>query len=165
MKVQTSVKKICEGCKIIRRRGVVRVICSKNPKHKQRQGQKEEAILARIAGIDLPKNKRVVIALTYIYGIGKTSAQKICAEAKVDENIRVNKLSDEQVKAIRTIIQTVFKVEGALKAETNMNIKRLMDISSYRGYRHRRGLPCHGQRTKTNARTRKGRKRLISSKK
>ena len=121
--------------------------------------------MARIAGVDLPKNKRVVIGLTYIYGIGKTSAQKICAEANVDENIRVNQLTDDQVKAIRTIIQNSFKVEGALKAEINMNIKRLMDISSYRGYRHRRGLPLHGQRTKTNARTRKGRKRLISSKK
>jgi small subunit ribosomal protein S13 len=120
--------------------------------------------LARIAGVDLPKNKRTVIALTYIYGIGKTSAQKICAEAKVDENIRVNKLDDDQVKAIRTIIQTIYKVEGALKAEINMNIKRLMDISSYRGYRHRRGLPLHGQRTKTNARTRKGRKRLVGKK-
>jgi small subunit ribosomal protein S13 len=121
--------------------------------------------LARIAGVDLPKNKRVVVGLTYIYGIGRAGAQKICAEAKVDENIRVNKLTDEQVKAIRTIIQTAHKVEGALKAEVNMNIKRLMDISTYRGYRHRRGLPCHGQRTKTNARTRKGRKRLITSKK
>lgn len=121
--------------------------------------------MARIAGVDLPKNKRVVIGLTYIYGIGKASAQKICAEAKIDENVRVSNLSDDQVKAIRTIIQTVYKVEGALKAEINMNIKRLMDISSYRGYRHRRGLPCHGQRTKTNARTRKGRKRLITSKK
>ncbi len=121
--------------------------------------------MARIAGVDLPKNKRVVIGLTYIYGLGRTSAQKICSETGVDESIRVNKLTDEQVKAIRTIIQNVYKVEGALKAETNMNIKRLMDISSYRGYRHRRGLPLHGQRTKTNARTRKGRKRLISSKK
>ena len=121
--------------------------------------------MARIAGVDLPKNKRVVIGLTYIYGLGKTSAEKICSEARVDENIRVNKLSDEQVKAIRTIIQNSYKVEGALKAEINMNIKRLMDISSYRGYRHRRGLPLNGQRTKTNARTRKGRKRLISSKK
>ena len=120
--------------------------------------------MARIAGVDLPKNKRVVIGLTYIFGIGKSSAQKICAEAKVDENIRVDKLTDEQVKAIRTIIQTVYKVEGALKAEINMNIKRLMDISSYRGYRHRRGLPLNGQRTKTNARTRKGRKRLITKK-
>ena len=121
--------------------------------------------MARIAGVDLPKNKRVVIGLTYIYGIGNAMARKICSEAGVDENIRVNKLTDDQVKAIRTIIQTSHKVEGALKAEINMNIKRLMDISSYRGYRHRRGLPLHGQRTKTNARTRKGRKRLISSKK
>ncbi len=121
--------------------------------------------MARIAGVDLPKNKRIVIALTYIYGIGKTNAQKICSEASVDENIRVNKLNDDQVKTIRTIIQSAHKVEGALKTEINMNIKRLMDISSYRGYRHRRGLPLHGQRTKTNARTRKGRKRLISSKK
>ena len=112
--------------------------------------------MARIAGIDLPKNKRIVVGLTYIYGIGRASAQKICAEAKVDENIRVNNLTEEQIKSIRTIIQTVYKVEGALKAEINMNIKRLMDINSYRGYRHRRGLPCHGQRTKTNARTRKG---------
>jgi small subunit ribosomal protein S13 len=121
--------------------------------------------VARIAGVDLPKNKRVVVGLTYIYGIGKTSAQKICLEANVDENTRVHQLDDDQVKAIRTIIQNSHKVEGALKAEINMNIKRLMDISSYRGYRHRRGLPLHGQRTKTNARTRKGRKRLISSKK
>jgi small subunit ribosomal protein S13 len=120
--------------------------------------------LARIAGIDLPKDKRVVIALTYIYGIGKTSAQKILSEASVEENIRVSKLSDDQVKAIRTLIQSSHKVEGALKTEINMNIKRLMDINSYRGYRHRRGLPCHGQRTKTNARTRKGRKRVMGAK-
>jgi len=121
--------------------------------------------LARIAGVDLPKNKRIVIGLTYIYGIGKAAAQKICSETGVDENIRVSKLTDDQVKAIRTVIQTSHKVEGALKAEINMNIKRLMDINSYRGFRHRRGLPLRGQRTKTNARTRKGRKRLIGGKK
>jgi small subunit ribosomal protein S13 len=121
--------------------------------------------LARIAGVDLPKDKRVVIGLTYIYGIGPTSARNILAEAGVDESIRVKDLDDDQVKAIRTIIQTKFKVEGALKAEVNMNIKRLMDINSYRGFRHRRGLPARGQRTKTNARTRKGRKRLVSGKK
>lgn len=120
--------------------------------------------MARIAGVDLPKNKRVVIGLTYIYGIGVASAQKILREAGVDENIRVNDLTDDQAGAIRTIIQAKFKVEGALKTEINMNIKRLMDINSYRGYRHRRGLPLHGQRTKTNARTRKGRKRLIGKK-
>jgi len=121
--------------------------------------------LARIAGVDLPKNKRVVIGLTYIYGIGVSGARKILAEAGVDENIRVHELNDTQTSAIRAIIQNKFKVEGALKAEINMNIKRLMDINSYRGYRHRRGLPLRGQRTKTNARTRKGRKRMIGGKK
>jgi small subunit ribosomal protein S13 len=121
--------------------------------------------LARIAGVDLPKSKRVVIGLTYIYGIGRSSAEKICSEANVDVNTRVNKLSDEEVKRIRTIIQNEYKVEGALKTEVNMNIKRLMDINSVRGYRHHRGLPVHGQRTKTNARTRKGRKRLVGGKK
>jgi small subunit ribosomal protein S13 len=120
--------------------------------------------LARISGIDLPKNKRVVIGLTYIYGIGKSSARKICAEAKVNENTRVSDLNDEQVKAIRNIIQLNYKVEGSLKSETSMNIKRLMDINCYRGTRHRRGLPVHGQRTKTNARTRKGRRRAIGAK-
>ena len=121
--------------------------------------------MARIAGIDLPKNKRVVIGLTYIYGIGVSSARKILEEAGVDENVRVNQLTDNQAGAIRTIIQGKYKVEGSLKSEVNMNIKRLMDINSYRGYRHRRGLPLHGQRTKTNARTRKGRKRLIGGRK
>lgn len=121
--------------------------------------------MARIAGVDLPKNKRVVVGLTYIYGIGDASARGILSEAGVDENVRVKDLTDDQTSAIRTIIQTKFKVEGALKAEINMNIKRLMDINSYRGYRHRRGLPLRGQRTKTNARTRKGRKRLIGGKK
>lgn len=121
--------------------------------------------MARITGVDLPKNKRVVIGLTYIYGIGKSSAEKICADANVDVNTRVNQLKEDEVKRIRTIIQNEFKVEGALKAEINMNIKRLMDINSVRGYRHHRGLPVHGQRTKTNARTRKGRKRLVGGKK
>lgn len=121
--------------------------------------------MARIAGVDLPKTKRVVIGLTYIYGIGRTSASKICADAGVKEDTRVDKLSEEEVKKIRTLIQNDYKVEGSLKAEINMNIKRLMDINSVRGYRHHRGLPVHGQRTKTNARTRKGRKRLVSKKK
>lgn len=121
--------------------------------------------MARITGVDLPKNKRVVIGLTYIYGIGKQSAEKICADANVDVNTRVNQLKEDEVKRIRTIIQNEFKVEGALKTEINMNIKRLMDINSLRGYRHHRGLPVHGQRTKTNARTRKGRKRLVGGKK
>jgi small subunit ribosomal protein S13 len=121
--------------------------------------------VARIAGVDLPRNKRVVIGLTYIYGIGKSAAQKILAEAGIGEDTRVSALTDEQVSAIRNIIQNKHKVEGALKAEINMNIKRLMDINSYRGLRHRRGLPCRGQRSKTNARTRKGRKRAIGGKK
>ena len=121
--------------------------------------------MARIAGVDLPKTKRVVIGLTYIYGIGVSSAQKILAEAQVDENARVSDLKEDEVRRIRTIIQNEYKIEGALKAEINMNIKRLMDINSVRGYRHHRGLPVHGQRTKTNARTRKGRKRLVGGKK
>jgi small subunit ribosomal protein S13 len=121
--------------------------------------------LARISGVDLPKNKRVVVGLTYIYGIGVSGAKKILQEAGIDENTRVHQLSDDQASAIRTIIQAKHKVEGALKSEINLNIKRLMDINSYRGYRHRRGLPLNGQRTKTNARTRKGRKRLIGGKK
>ena len=116
--------------------------------------------MARIAGIDLPRNKRVIIGLTYIYGIGKAAAKQILAESGVDEDTRVQALTDEQVSKIRTIIQNKHKVEGALKAEINMNIKRLMDINSYRGLRHRRG-----QRSKTNARTRKGRKRAIGGKK
>ena len=121
--------------------------------------------MARIACVDLPKTKRVLIGLTYIYGIGRSSAEKICSEANVDVNTRVDNLTEEEVKRIRTIIQNEHKVEGALKTEVNMNIKRLMDINSVRGYRHHRGLPVHGQRTKTNARTRKGRKRLVGGKK
>ena len=121
--------------------------------------------MARIAGVDLPKDKRVLIGLTYIYGIGKTSAQHICDECSVDINTRVQSLSDDEVAKIRKLIQDNYKVEGALKSEINMNIKRLMDINSVRGYRHHRGLPVHGQRTKTNARTRKGRKRLVGGKK
>ena len=121
--------------------------------------------MARIAGVDLPKDKRVVIGLTYIFGIGLTSSKKILVEADVDENIRVKDLSEEQVKRIRTIVQNDYKVEGALKSEIQMNIKRLMDINSYRGLRHKRGLPVRGQRSKTNARTRKGRRRTVSGKK
>lgn len=121
--------------------------------------------MARIAGVDLPKNKRVVIGLTYIFGIGRPSAQKICADAGVDESKRVKDLNEEDIRKIRTIIQNEYKVEGALKAEINMNIKRLMDINCYRGIRHYRGLPVRGQRTKTNARTRKGRKRSVGAKK
>ena len=121
--------------------------------------------MARIAGVDLPRQKRVLIGLTYIYGIGKTTAQKICEKCKVDINTRISDLTEDEVAKIRQLIQNEHKVEGALKSEINMNIKRLMDINSVRGYRHHRGLPVHGQRTKTNARTRKGRKRLVGGKK
>ncbi len=121
--------------------------------------------MARIVGVDLPKSKRVVIGLTYIFGIGRSSAQKICVDAGVNENKRVKDLTEEDIRKIRSIIQNEYKVEGALKAEINMNIKRLMDINCYRGIRHYRGLPIHGQRTKTNARTRKGRKRSVGAKK
>ncbi len=121
--------------------------------------------MARIAGVDLPKNKRAEIGLTYIYGIGPTSAQKILAKANVDVNKRVGELNDEEVASIRAIIQADFKVEGAMRSEVQMNIKRLMDIGCYRGLRHRKGLPARGQRTRTNARTRKGKRKTVAGKK
>jgi small subunit ribosomal protein S13 len=121
--------------------------------------------VARIAGIDLPKNKRVEIGLTYIYGIGMSSARDILQKAKVDPNRRVGELSDEEVASIRSVIQSDYKVEGALRSEVQMNIKRLMDIGSYRGLRHRKGLPVRGQRTRTNARTRKGKRKTVAGKK
>lgn len=121
--------------------------------------------MARIVGVDLPKNKQVEIGLTYIYGIGRAVARKICEETGVDPHTRVHELTDEQVRKIRDNIQQKHKVEGALKAEVNMNIKRLIDIGCYRGIRHKLGLPVRGQRTSTNARTRKGRRRSIMKKK
>jgi small subunit ribosomal protein S13 len=121
--------------------------------------------MARIAGIDLPKNKRGEIGLTYIYGIGKSSAQKILKEANVDVNKKVSDWTDDEQNAIRTIINDKYKVEGALRSEVQMNIKRLMDIGCYRGIRHRIGLPVRGQSTKNNARTRKGRKKTVANKK
>ena len=121
--------------------------------------------MARIAGVDLPRNKRIEAALTYIYGIGHSAAGKIIEISRVDPDIRVNNLTDEQVASLRNVIEQDYKVEGALRTEYNMNIKRLIDIGSYRGLRHRRGLPVRGQRTKTNARTRKGRKKTIGRKK
>jgi len=117
--------------------------------------------LARIAGIDLPRNKRIDIALTYIYGIGRTSATKIVEEAGVDGSVKTGELSDAQITAIRQVIDSHHKVEGDLRREVSMNIKRLMDLGSYRGLRHRRGLPVRGQRTHTNARTRKGPRRSV----
>lgn len=121
--------------------------------------------MARIAGIDLPKNKRGEVGLTYIYGIGLSSAQSILDEAGVDRSKKVNDWNDDEQNAIRTIINDKFKVEGALRSETQLNIKRLMDIGCYRGVRHRIGLPVRGQSTKNNARTRKGRKKTVANKK
>jgi small subunit ribosomal protein S13 len=112
--------------------------------------------LAHIAGIELPKNKRVVIGLTYIFGIGLTTSQKILAKANISENIRIKDLTIEQEKILRDIIQNEHTVEGALRTQVTMSIKRLMEIGCYRGLRHKRGLPVNGQRTRTNARTRKG---------
>lgn len=121
--------------------------------------------MARIAGVDLPNDKRVEAALTYIFGIGFTSSNKILDKAGVDPNKRVKDLTDSEVSVIRTIIDTDdYKVEGSLRTEITMNIKRLMDIGCYRGLRHRRSLPAHGQRTRTNARTRKGRKKTVAGK-
>ena len=121
--------------------------------------------MARIAGVDLPRDKRVSIGLTYIYGIGHTTADRIVEQASIDPQTRVNALTEEQVNQLRGIIETSFKVEGSLRGEVNMNVKRLMDIGAYKGLRHRRGLPTRGQRTKTNARTRKGPRRAIAGKK
>ena len=121
--------------------------------------------MARIAGVDLPRDKRVEIGLTYIYGIGRTSSNKILAAANVNPDTRVRDLTDEEVKRIAEIIGNDYDVEGDLRREVAMNIKRLTEIGCFRGMRHRRGLPCRGQRTKTNARTRKGPKRTIANKK
>jgi small subunit ribosomal protein S13 len=120
--------------------------------------------MARIAGIDLPKNKRGEIGLTYIYGIGRSSAQRILREANINLNKKVSEWNDDEQNAIRTVINRM-KVEGALRSEVQLNIKRLQDISSYRGIRHRLGLPVRGQRTKTNARNRKGKRKTIANKK
>lgn len=121
--------------------------------------------MARIAGVDLPKEKRVEVALTYIYGIGRPSANKILEKANVNRNTKVNQLTESEVVRIRDIIDQEHRVEGDLRREVATNIKRLMDIGSYRGLRHRRSLPVHGQRTHTNARTRKGPRRAIVGKK
>lgn len=121
--------------------------------------------MARISGIDLPNSKRVEIGLTYIFGIGRNISNEILNKAKIDKNVRVSDLTDEQVNKIRTIIEKEYQVEGDLRSEISLNIKRLMDLGNYRGLRHRRHMPVRGQRTKTNARTRKGPRRLAVSKK
>ena len=121
--------------------------------------------MARIAGVDLPRNKRMEIALTYIYGLGRSSAQKILTEAGVDWNIKSDDLTEGQITSLRKIIDEHYKVEGDLRRDLSMNIKRLMDLGTYRGLRHRKGLPVRGQRTHTNARTRKGPRRAVMGKK
>jgi len=121
--------------------------------------------LARIAGIDLPRNKRIEVALTYIYGIGRSSSQEILAKAGVDLNTRSDDLTEAEVGKLREIIDREYRVEGDLRREISMNIKRLMDLGCYRGLRHRRGLPVRGQQTKTNARTRKGPRKTVAGKK
>jgi len=121
--------------------------------------------LARIAGVDLPRRKRIEIGLTYIFGIGRTTSKKILQQLKIDPNTLTDDLTDAQINSIRRIIDSQYKVEGELRTEVSMNIKRLMDLGCYRGLRHRRGLPVRGQRTSTNARTRKGPKRAAVKKK
>ena len=121
--------------------------------------------MARIAGVDLPRDKRLEIGLTYIYGIGRTSSNRILADAGVDPNTRVRDLTDEEVKKIASVIEETQVVEGDLRRQTAMDIKRLMEIGCYRGIRHRKGLPVRGQKTKTNARTRKGPRRTVANKK
>ena len=120
--------------------------------------------MARIAGVDIPKHKRGVIALTYIYGIGKSRAKEILAAAKVDEDIKVDDWTDDQISSIREAVSN-YTIEGELRSETQLNIKRLMDIGCYRGIRHRSGLPLRGQRTKNNSRTRKGKRKTVANKK
>lgn len=121
--------------------------------------------MARIAGIDLPKNKRGYIALTYVYGIGRTVALDVLEKAGIDPNLKVYEWTDEQAADIRAVLANEYKVEGQLRSEVQMNIKRLMDIGCYRGIRHRKGLPLRGQRTKCNARTRKGKRKTVAGKK
>ncbi|GGC31857.1 30S ribosomal protein S13 [Parapedobacter defluvii] len=121
--------------------------------------------MARIAGIDLPKNKRGEIGLTYIYGIGRSTAQRILDKAGIDYDVKVQDWDDDQLSAIRTVINDEIKVEGALRSEVQLNIKRLMDIGCYRGLRHRKHLPVRGQRTKNNSRTRKGKRKTVANKK
>ena len=121
--------------------------------------------MARISGVDLPKNKRGAIGLTYIYGIGQSSARRILKEAGVDQNKKVQDWNDSDLNKIRSILTEKYKVEGALRSETQLNIKRLIDIGSYRGIRHKKGAPVRGQRTRSNARTRKGKRKTIAGKK
>ena len=161
MKVRASVKKMCDKCRTIRRNGRVMVICE-NPKHKQKQGQEKN--MARIVGVDLPKDKRLVIALTYIFGVGPFLAKQIINDLSLDGSKRVKDLSESEIVSIREMVRT-FKVEGDLRIEYTQNIRRLEENNSYRGRRHRLKLPVRGQRTHTNARTKRGKKIAVAGKK
>ena len=119
--------------------------------------------MGRISGVDVPRDKRAVVALTYVYGIGKSSSIKILGQAKVDENTRMKDLTEDEISRIRLVVEKDYEVEGDLRRSINMNVKRLMDIGSYRGLRHRKGLPVRGQRTHTNARSRKGPKKTVGA--
>lgn len=121
--------------------------------------------MARISGVDLPRNKRGVVSLTYIYGIGPSRAKEILSKSEIDENIKVQDWTDDNIKVISSYVHETYKVEGELRSEVQTNIKRLMDIACYRGLRHRRGLPVRGQKTQTNARTRKGKRKTVANKK
>ena len=172
MKVRASLKKRTPECKIVRRNGRLYVINKKNPKY---NNVKDNIIIfakkiikymaIRIVGVDLPQNKRGEVALTYVYGIGRSSSAKILDKAGVDRDLKVKDWTDDQAAKIREIIGAEYKVEGDLRSEVQLNIKRLMDIGCYRGVRHRIGLPVRGQSTKNNARTRKGRKKTVANKK
>lgn len=167
MKVRPSVKPMCDKCKVIKRKGKVMVIC-KDPKHKQKQGLKDGGVfknMARIAGVDLPNNKRVEYALTYIYGIGVSKSNEILAATGINPDTRAKDLNDEEVAKLREYIDKNLTVEGDLRRDVALNIKRLVEIGCYRGVRHRKGLPVRGQRTKTNARTRKGPTKTVANKK
>src|SRR3954469_21656494 len=156
MKVRPSVKPMCERCRVIKRHGRTLVICS-NPRHKQRQGKP----MARIAGVNLPNTKRLEIGLTYIYGVGQPTARQICAALGLSPDEKVRDLTEEEVSKLREHIDEHEQVEGDLRRERTQAIKRLSEIGAYRGIRHRRNLPVNGQRTKTNARTRKGPKKTV----
>ncbi len=178
MKVRASIKKRSADCKIVRRKGRLYVINKRTPGLSSARDnseacgvwtpfnkQKIKNNMARIAGIDLPKNKRGEIGLTYIFGIGPSTAKYILTKAGINVDKKVNQWNDEELNSIRNIITNEFKVEGALRSEVQMNIKRLLDIACYRGLRHRKGLPVRGQRTRTNSRTRKGKRRTVAGKK
>ena len=162
MKVRASVKQICKKCKVIRRAGVVRVLCS-NPVISSDKARRQK-IMARIAGVDLPKAKRMEVALTYIFGIGRSTSRKVLSEANVGLDVKTDDLPEDELMKLRRIIDGL-KIEGDLRREVALNIKRYVDLGAYRGLRHRKNLPVRGQRTHTNARTRKGPRRTIAGKK